>query len=215
MSESRVRSAIVPLVEGYRQFKDHYFDQNNLLYHKLVKFGQRPKVLTIACCDARVDPAIVTDCNPGDMFVVRNVANIVPPFEDNPGYHGTSAALEFGVCSLGVTDIIVFGHSFCGGIQALMDRASETPSDFVSSWMKIAAPAKEKVRAHHAHLNSAEQARQCEKETLLISLQNLMTFPWIASRVQSGELALHAWHFDLETGVIEAYRRETEAYSPL
>ncbi len=138
-------SAIFPLIEGYKQFKEKYF-KNTKSFDDLVKYGQKPKVLVVACCDSRVDPSIVTNCNPGELFVVRNVANLVPPFDGDHRHHSTSAALEFGVMDLEVSDIIVFGHSHCGGIRALMESSEdENTSDFITAWMSIAKPAKQQV----------------------------------------------------------------------
>jgi carbonic anhydrase len=208
-------SAIASLIEGYKQFKLENFEEADV-FTDLVEHGQSPKVLMIACCDSRVDPAIVTGCKPGDVFVVRNVANLVPPFMTDPRHHGTSAALEFGVVHQKVTDIILFGHSHCGGIQALMNSPEDgTESDFISAWMNIAKPAKQRVLTQHPNASLQEQAHHCEKESLLISLNNLMTFPWIKERVAAKKLFLHAWYFNLSNGVIETYKSESSQFVPL
>jgi len=208
-------SVIDTLIEGYKKFKTEHFEESNL-YDDLVLHGQKPKVLIVACCDSRVDPAIVTDCKPGELFVVRNVANLVPPYDNDPKHHGTSAALEFGVTDLGVSDIIVFGHSHCGGIRALMEQPEHpTISTFITAWMNIAKPAKQHVLAHHAQDSLDAQSHYCEKESLLISLNNLNTFPWITEHVSQGQLSLHAWYFNLKTGMIETYNADLKNFIPL
>ena len=198
-------SAITPLIEGYERFRKKNFEEKSLsenLFHE----GQNPKVLIVACCDSRVDPAILTECDPGDIFVVRNIANLIPPFESDLHHHGTSAALEYGVKVLKISDIIILGHSHCGGIRSLFEAPDDKdPSSFIDTWMDIAKPAKEHVVEQYPNDSIEEQARHCEKESLLLSLKNLKTFPWIAERVAAKTLSIHAWYFDLETGDIEAY----------
>ncbi len=213
--EPASNSVINVLVEGYKQFKTEHFEESNL-YDDLVEYGQQPKVLVVACCDSRVDPAIVTNCKPGELFVVRNVANLVPPYDNDPKHHGTSAALEFGVTGLGVSDIIVFGHSHCGGIRALMEQSENLKAHtFITAWMNIAKDAKQRVLAEHTKESLDSQSHHCEKESLLISLQNLKTFPWIAERIATKRLALHAWYFNLKTGMIETYDAKVQAFVPL
>ena len=208
-------STIDILTEGYKKFKMEHFEESNL-YHDLVYYGQQPRALVVACCDSRVDPAIVTNCKPGELFVVRNVANLVPPYDNDPKHHGTSAALEFGVTNLNVSDIIVFGHSHCGGIRALMEQ-SEHPitQSFINAWMNIASTAKQQVLHQHPHESLDTQCHHCEKQSLLISLQNLKTFPWIAERVTTHRLSLHAWYFNLKTGMIETYQNEVKKFISL
>ena len=201
-------SAIPSLIEGYKKFKSKYFDQSKS-YEDLVEHGQKPKVLMVACCDSRADPAIITGCEPGELFVVRNVANLIPPFDNDLHHHGTSAALEFAVMGLEVSDIIIFGHSHCGGIRALMEEPKYASSDFISAWMDIAKSAKQRVLKDYPQCSLDDQAHHCEKESLLVSLDNLKTFPWIRERVSKGQLFLHVWYFDLNTGIIEAYHADT------
>jgi carbonic anhydrase len=207
------------LIEGYKEFHAHYFEKSTV-YDQLLAEGQKPKAIVIACCDSRVDPAIVTGCQPGELFVVRNVANLVPPFDKNPQYHGTSAAIEFAVKVLKVSHIIIFGHSYCGGIQALMQTSLDkntngTPHDFIHAWMSIAEPAKQKTLQQHPNDSIEQQAHYCEQASLCTSLSNLKTFPWIQARVNDGSLLLHAWYFDLATGVITAYQPSSEAFVTL
>jgi carbonic anhydrase len=192
---------IKKFITGFKRFRKSYFGQDQQLFGEL-KLGQKPTTLVIACSDSRVDPAIITDCEPGDLFVVRNVANLVPPYEKGRGLHGVSTALEFAVCSLKVENIIVLGHSQCGGIHALMEG---TTGEFVPGWVNIARRAKERVLAELPKASSKEQLYACGEAAILVSLENLKTFPWLKARVESGDLELHGWHFDIETGELMAY----------
>ncbi len=206
---------ILRLIEGYKKFKTKHFEDTKI-FDGLIKHGQRPKILVIACCDSRVDPAIVTGCKAGELFVVRNIANLVPPFEGDSTHHSTSAALEFGVLELGVSNIIVFGHSHCGGISSLMKNTKdENKSDFIDAWMDIAEPAKQRVLTRYPKSSLDEQKHQCEKESLLTSLKNLKTFPWINERVLAKRLFLHAWYFDLRSGTIKTYQSTSGKFIPL
>jgi len=195
------------LIQGYQKFRRHYFNGENSEFEELVRCGQRPKVLVIACSDSRVDPALVMNCQPGDLFVIRNVANLVPPYEDDLSYHGTSAALQFGICSLGIRHVILFGHTQCGGIQALLERSPEVCQEksFINKWMELAKPAHEAVLENHSGLSFDEKTTLCGRYSLMNSLKNLQTFPWIAERVQQGTLFLHAWNFDIAKGLLESF----------
>lgn len=208
------KSNISPLIEGYKKFREKYFLKSEI-YSDLVEHGQNPKVMVIACSDSRVDPAIITSCHPGDLFIVRNVANLVPPFEDDLRHHGTSAALEFAVLNIKVTDIIVFGHSHCGGIKSLMDSSEKQNFDFINEWMDIAKPAKDYVIEKYPDASNETQIHHCEQSSLLLSLNNLKTFPWIMEKLESNTIAIHAWYFNLKTGVVESYNAEKEEFIPL
>lgn len=190
------------LLEGFKRFRHNIFDENPELFDRLKKQGQTPKTIVVGCCDSRVDPAIVTDCDPGDLFTIRNVANLVPPFETVGNYHGTSAALEFGVRNLEVENIIVLGHAQCGGIRALMNQTPGTDLNegFVPSWMRVASNARNRVLSRMHGEPAEKQQRACEQEAILVSLDNLLTFPWILERVAQRKLTLHGWYFDLEQG---------------
>ncbi len=196
-------SDIKQLFAGYERFRRRYFDGHSNLYDRL-KLAQQPKVIVIACSDSRVDPAILLDAEPGELFVVRNVANLVPPHAGDHGTHGVSAALEFAVCTLEVSDIIVLGHSQCGGIKALLSNAT---GEYVSRWMDIAREAATIV-CHRHDVQSDEAARACEQHSILLSLQNLLTFPWIHERVKCGTLKTHGWYFDLASGTIAVFDTE-------
>lgn len=203
------------LVEGFRRFRQRYFVEQPEVYNKLVKHGQSPQALIIACSDSRVDPALITDANPGDMFVVRNVANVVPPFVDDGKTHGTSAAIEFSVKHLQVPHIVIMGHSQCGGIRALMEgRHSNTTHGFIDPWMDVMAPARELVKNDHSEASLDEQCRLCEREAVGVSLENLRTFPFVSHRIDEGKLKIHGWYFDFEAG--ELFERQADnSYRPL
>jgi carbonic anhydrase len=203
------------LIEGFRRFREHHFAEGGVQFQDLVQFGQTPKALVVACCDSRVDPALVLDCAPGDLFVVRNVANLVPPAENQGHYHGTSAALEFGVRNLGVQHIIVLGHAQCGGIHALLEGSVDKEESFIAEWMGIADAAREQVEQEHAHASSEVRHRACEQQAILVSLDNLMTFSWIRERVEQGKLALHGWYFDIGRGELLGYDATTRRFETL
>ena len=203
------------IIEGYKKFRHKYFDGNNSIFEDL-KNGQSPKILVIACSDSRVDPAIILNCKPGDLFVVRNVANLVPPYENDDGHHGTSAALEFAVCDLEVKHIIIFGHSSCGGINALVTNPTKMQErNFISRWMELALPAYQKTIQNYPNASIEEQVSSCAHFALINSLKNLYTFPWIASKVESRKLSLHSWYFNIETGVIEEFQPELGNFTDL
>lgn len=202
-------------ISGFKRFQDNYFGRDRDLYESL-KHGQFPRALVVACCDSRVDPAILTGSEPGEIFVVRNVANLVPPREYGGGYHGVSAALEFAVCHLGIEHIIVLGHSQCGGIRALMRGSGNCENaEYVSKWVQIAAPARDKVLRELPRQDFEVQLRACEQGAILQSLENLLSFPWVAQRVSSGDLTAHGWYFDLEHGELLGYDPTLKAFTPL
>jgi carbonic anhydrase len=198
---------ITALIKGHQKFRKRYFDAEDNTFAELVRKGQNPKALMVACSDSRVDPALVMNCQPGDLFVIRNVANLVPPYEEDESYHGTSAALEFGVCVLGIRHVILFGHTQCGGIQSLLDRSHEQcgPKSFLTKWMDIAKAARDATIGCRSENFLEEQATLCGQYSLVNSLKNLQTFPWIQERVNQGVLRLHAWNFNMSQGSLEEY----------
>jgi len=190
---------------GYRAFREDYYKKNRDMIVELMTRRQSPKAMMIACSDSRIDPSLKFGADPGDMFIVRNVANLVPPYAPDGAYHGTSAAQEFAVQVLEIPNIIVMGHARCGGIEALVRRQEESAADFVASWMRIAEPA----RARAYQMATPEQRqRVCEEEAVKVSLGNLMSFPWIKARVDAGKLKLHGWYFDLETATLHVLNDE-------
>ena len=203
------------LVAGFQRFRERHFSTGGAPFQELVQHGQTPKALVVACCDSRVDPALVLDCAPGDLFVIRNVANLVPPAENQGHYHGTSAALEFGVRNLGVPHIIVLGHAQCGGIHALLDGGVVGEDSYIAEWMGIAEAARKQVAQDATDSGSKAQHRACEQQAILVSLNNLLTFSWIRERVERGELTLHGWYFDIECGELLGYDATTRRFAML
>lgn len=187
------------LLAGYQRFRTNGWPEKRREFESLAENGQSPKALVVACIDSRVDPSMIFDAAPGEMLTLRNVASLVPLYAPDAAYHGTSAALEFGVRVLEVRDIIVLGHGLCGGVKTLLDGPPEKAGEFVAPWMSIAQPAR--VRAMRFPPGEGRRLI-CEHEVIKVSLANLMTFPWIAERVDAGELKLHGAWFDIRIGVL-------------
>lgn len=204
-------------LQGFRRFQQHYLGEQHALFDQLLTEGQRPRALMIACCDSRCDPALLTDCEPGDMFVVRNVANLVPPYDQARLFAATSSAIAFAVSSLEVEHVIIMGHAHCGGIQALMTH--KTPendeSKLISQWVGIAESAREQVLQQLPNKTPEVQAHACEQASILISLENLRSYPWISKRVELGKLALHGWYFDMDKGELLQYQQESGKFEVL
>jgi carbonic anhydrase len=192
------------LLAGHARFQSGYYQQHKHLFESLSRDGQAPGAMVIACSDSRVSPEVIFDTAPGEIFVVRNVSNLVPPYAPDDSNHGTSAALEFAVTALNVRTIVVVGHSQCGGIRALVTGPEGDHGDFIESWISIAQRAKQRVcDSPDSPADFATRCALCERESIRVSLTNLMTFPWIASRVAAGSLTLAGMHFNVQTGEIE------------
>jgi carbonic anhydrase len=187
------------LLAGYRRFRAEAWPAERARYEALALKGQRPETLVIACSDSRVDPQTVFGAGPGELFVVRNVAGLVPPYHPDAAYHGTSAALEYAVRVLGVTRIVVLGHAQCGGVRAMVEGAPEEARDFVEPWMEIARPV---LQALPGELAGEERLTRCEAAVVRLSLANLEGFPWIAQAVAAGRLELGGFWFDIRGGVL-------------
>jgi carbonic anhydrase len=200
-----VQEKLTELLAGYSRFRKLYASEESSVMEHLSFHGQKPEVMVIACSDSRVDPAIILQCHPGDLFVVRNVAAIIPPFEKDSGYHGTSAALEFGVRFLKVKHVILLGHSQCGGIQTLLNKSSVMESDFIHKWVSILKNARE----------GCESVDGCAKKALTVSYKNCLSFPWIQSAVNEQRLQIHRWFFQIRTGEILTYLQSKNDYEPL
>ena len=202
-------------IEGFGRFKQDWYKTRSQA--KRVFGSQNPQVLVVACSDSRVDPAILFDCDPGDFFMIRNVASLVPPYVKDSSFHGISAAVEYAVRQLKVSDIIVLGHTNCGGIDALMKEHSpdhEVDTEFLKQWLDIAYPAYLRVNVM-AHVDEEAKHRACERESILVSLGNLLTFPWLKERVDKQELFIHGWYFNMEAGALERWDPQEKGFVPL
>ncbi len=211
--------AVKKLTLGFKRFQKRWYGDGEALYHSL-REGQKPHTLFIACSDSRVDPVQLTDSRPGDLFVIRNVANLVPPYTLDSGFHGVSAAIEYAVKHLEVDEIIVMGHACCGGIRALVDESEGhvghgDPDEFIGPWVALAGKALDYVRAEMPHAGREEKAQACELWNVRLALEDLLTFPWIKSRVEEGRLTLHGWYFDLRSGELLEYDQKLEKFHPL
>lgn len=205
---------IEKFISGFTRFQQQYFSEQQTLYDNL-RAGQRPTTLVIGCCDSRVDPMLLTGSDPGDIFVVRNIANLVPPCTPDASA-GVSSAIEFAVCNLEVERVIVLGHAQCGGIRALFaPQQQPTETNFVARWMSIAEPVRERVLLELPHRSSEEQHKACELASILHSLDNLLTYPWLKRRVEEGKLKLHGWYFEMGTGALLAYSPRQQEFLPL
>ena len=199
---------ILRLMVGFRKFREKYFENEHPLYQRLSAAGQGPKTLIIGCSDSRVDPAMITSAHPGELFIVRNVANMVPPYEVGGGYHGVSAAIEFAVVNLKVENIIILGHRQCGGIRALMLNDQLKPKGFVEQWVSIAQNAKERVLARYAGADEETLCKHGEQEAIVTSISNLRTFPFVQEALDKGDLHVMGIYFDLESGLLLRYDDE-------
>ena len=211
--------ALERLLKGFADFRLGYYREHLDLFEKLATEGQSPKILIVACADARVDPGILTQTRPGDIFTVRNVAAMVPPAQYPPDtrHHGTSAAIEFAVRGLGVEHVVVLGHALCGGIGALVDgrAGAYADYDYLSTWTSIAQDVRDLAVRELAGRPREEIARAVEQAAVVNSVRNLMSFRWIAERVGAGTLVLHAWWFNLTEGQLYAFDPEAVAFKPV
>lgn len=207
---------ITKFLEGFERFQKKYFAADESLFSRL-RQGQSPGTLVISCCDSRADPGMLLGAGPGDIFVVRNVANLVPPYRNGAEMPGIRADIEFAVKGLNVEQIIILGHSGCGGIRALMDGEGITASqyEFIGTWVNIARPARDRVLRELAGESQAVQAKACEQGAIALSLENLRSFPWIRERMEAGALTLHGWYFDIDAGELLAYSEDTSSFVPL
>jgi carbonic anhydrase len=203
------------LVDGYRAFVEHRLPLERSRYHKLAETGQQPEVMVICCCDSRVSPEVIFDAHPGELFVVRNVANLVPPYSPTGFTHGVSAALEFAVQGLKVGYIIVMGHSHCGGIRAYFEHKDRPdPGDFIDNWMSLIAPAA-KALGEAGNLSRSDFLCRLEQASIVATLDNLTSFPWIRSRVEERQLHLLGAYFDVGSGALQIYDPAHGAFVPV
>jgi len=207
-----MQSFPISLLNGYRNFMSGRYVDERERYRSLAEEGQKPATLVIACSDSRSAPETIFDAGPGELFVIRNVANMVPPYEPDGHFHATSAALEFAVQSLKVSDIVVMGHGRCGGIRAALDPNAEplSPGDFIGRWMGLLKPAAEQIQSNDI-MTQAERQTALERISIRNSLENLRSFPDIKALEEEGKLNLHGAWFDISTGelwVMDAKTRD-------
>jgi carbonic anhydrase len=198
------------LLTGYRNFMTGRYLTESARYKELARDGQNPEIMMIACCDSRAAPEAIFDAGPGEMFVVRNVGNLVPPYEPDGEFHSTSAALEFAVQSLKIRNIVVMGHGRCGGIKAALNANSEplSPGDFIGKWMSLIAPSAEIV-AKNSMMTAAERQTALERISIRFSIANLRTFPCVKILEEAGKLNLYGAWFDISTGELWIMNRDT------
>jgi len=212
------------LREGYRGFRERYYPEHRELFTRLTEMGQAPKAMIVSCCDSRVDPTVIFSAQPGDLFVVRNVANQVPPCESGGRYHGTSAALEFAVLGLGIPHVVVLGHAQCGGVAAFLDRMhrSDARDDgaapdggFIDQWMSLLEPAWTRVRRTRPEAEGAALQRALEQASVVHALDNLKSFPFVRERMAHGALSVHGGYFDIPTAELSVFDPAHDAFVPL
>lgn len=203
------------LLKGYRRFRETGYPRQRERYDQLVHEGQSPKLLVIGCSDSRVDPAQIFDVDPGEIFVVRNVAALVPPYETTPGLHGVSAAVEFAVQVLNVRQIVVMGHGHCGGCKAALSQSTlgKAPGEggFVADWIKMLDQARERVCAEHGSDGRAAE-RAMELAAVGLSIENLRSFPFVKEREEAGDLKLRGTFFAISEGILYLRNEDTGAF---
>jgi carbonic anhydrase len=188
------------LLDGYRRFMDERHARGEQRYRDLAEHGQTPETMIIACCDSRSAPETIFDCGPGELFVLRNVANLVPSFEPDGGQHGTSAAIEFAVQALRVKNIVVMGHGRCGGIHAALNPAAPlAPGDFIGKWMGLLGPVARQASASH-EIAPEDRQTALERFSIRNSIGNLRTFPYVRDGEAAGKLRVHGAWFDISSG---------------
>jgi carbonic anhydrase len=205
------------LSDRFRRFKHRHFVPNADQYEELATYGQDPEVMIISCCDSRVDPETIFTAMPGEMFVVRNVANLVPPYETGGKYHGVSTAIEFAVMNLRVKHLIIMGHSGCGGIKAALDQSAaiQTEAMFISRWMSMLDEARLHVLAAHQMAPAAEKLKLLELEGIKNSIKNLRTFPFVKKEEDKGRLSLHGAYFEIATGTLSVLNHSRGEFFPI
>lgn len=206
-----------PLVDRFRRFRHRHFGPNADHYEELATYGQSPDVMVISCCDSRVDPETIFSAMPGELFVVRNVANLIPPYETGGRFHGVSSAVEFAVLNLRVKHIVVMGHSGCGGIKAALDQSAaiQTEALFISRWMSMLDDVRLKVLAAHQMSPQAERQAALEREGVKNSLANLRTFPFVKELEDKGKVELHGAYFEIAQGKLNVLNQRTGTYYTL
>jgi carbonic anhydrase len=203
------------LITGYRSFLDGRLSTEQTRYRELAEHGQSPEVMVVGCCDSRVSPEVIFDARPGELFVVRNVANLIPPYETGGSYHGVSAALEFAVGVLRVKHIVVLGHAQCGGVRAFVEgNEPVSPGDFIGRWMSLITPAAERI-GPRGESSLAEYVTRLEQASIAHSLDNLLTFPRLRKLIERGDVTLHGAYFGVATGRLSVRDPVSGAFAPV
>ena len=205
------------LIDGVHRFRREHIGHYRALFEKLARHGQRPETLFITCSDSRVLVELITQSQPGDVFVVKNVGNIVPPATAAGDTNSTAAAIEFAVLALQVSDIVVCGDSQCGAVAALMDGSSSRQAmPHLCQWLELAAPVRGVIEKNYPHLaGGAERLRAAEEENTLFALENLQSYPCVQARMADGSLHVHAWFFKIATAELYAYDPESRQFEPM
>jgi len=203
--------------KGIETFKNVYFKKHKKDFLELVENGQHPKALFIGCSDSRVVPNLITSTSPGDLFVIRNVGNFVPPFKPDDDFHATASGIEYAINHLKVDDIIICGHSDCGACKALYEDHSIHKDDMIHTikWLELGLPAKELALKSVPNDNRAELFRATEKFSIVFQLKNILTYPGVKKRIEEGKLELHGWYYRLDSGEVEYYDPDDKQFYPL
>src|SRR5262245_28408271 len=204
------------LLEGVHRFRQDEFGKYQAMFRRLSRRGQKPHTLFITCADSRVLAELITQSNPGDLFVIKNVGNIVPPAQSGGEFNSTAAGIEFAVEILGVSDIVVCGHSQCGAIHALMSDQCQTNLKYLHNWVQLADPVRQLINTKYGHLHNAEsRIRAAEEENVLFSIEQLHSYDCVQRKLAAGTLRLHAWFFKIATGELFAYQPEQRQFVPI
>jgi carbonic anhydrase len=205
------------LTDRYRRFKHRIFVPNADQYEELATYGQSPEIMMISCCDSRVDPETIFNAMPGELFVARNVANLIPPYEIGGKFHGVSAGIEFAVLNLRVKHIVILGHANCGGVKAALDQSAtiQTEAMFISKWMSMLDEARLAIVSSDKLKTQAEKLDALEKECIKTSIRNLRTFPFVTDRENKGKLNIHGAHFDIKSGTLAVLNHSRGEFFPL
>jgi len=207
---------LTPFQKGHEDFRKVQFKQNKKRFKKLVDEGQNPKALFIGCSDSRVVPNLITGTGAGDLFITRNIGNLVPPFQSDSDFHATAAVIEYAVSHLQVSDIIVCGHSDCGAVKALYEEHTVTEENIHTiKWLELASDAKAAALEALPHAPEHQLRSYTEKISVVFQLENLLTYPAVRRGVEEGRIFLHGWHYDIEQGTIDYYDDETTTFRPL
>ena len=207
---------IKDLIKGHQQFKENQSDDFKEELKRLVKEGQKPEVLFIGCSDSRVTPDLMLGTKPGDMFILRNVGNFIPPYKHDEDFHGSAAAIQFAVAVLKVKHIIVCGHSHCGACKSLYQDIPDNESYVhIKTWLKLGAQAKERTLRNKRFNTEEEMYRVTERNSIRHQLDNLMTYPEINKLSNEDKISIHGWYYDIETGNILVYNKENDQFKPI